>query len=760
VKFLRYRFFAVLLLIVHWTTSSGAQTTGSLTGTIRDAETKETIPNVNIRFKETPMGSASDLNGRYTIGNIPPGSYTVVVSSVGYESVEAAVQIQVGTTARRDFELKPSTIQVGEVLVYGASLRRERITEAPAAVSVINAKDIARGGGHGQLPKLLESEPGVDMVQSGLYDFNVNTRGFNSSLNRRLLILLDGRDLGTAFLSATEWNAMTIPLEELGRIELVRGPGSALYGANAYNGVLNITSLPPKASLGTRAIVGAGELHAYRGDVRHSGVFGPWSYRINVGHMQGGTFSVSRPIDPNGLRENPPVVRPRFEYEGLNPFLNREIIDTSAQNSRLSPVKSSYGSVRVDYDFPEGGVLVAEGGISQVENEVIVTGIGRVQVQKARRPWGRLSYSGQGLSLMVWANGRYNSKPERSFSTGLNLTQDALITHGEIQYSFSPMENLFVVAGASHRIYDIDTKGTLMQTPRTDNMSGLFSQAEYKFSENLKGVVAARWDRSTLTESFFSPKAAVVWTPIAGHTIRATYNKAFQQPNYSELYLYVKHPTSALLYSGNSSLKVEKITGYEIGYKGVFENRLFVTFDGYYNQLKDFITDLGPGLNPNYPPTIILPGETVPRNIWSYTNAGKVNEAGFELAATLYLSESWHVDANYSLFTFEVVEKHQNDVLLPNSPPYKINGGITYTDPAGHSVNLSAKYVPGFDWAAGIFRGPIPAYTLVNLTGTYVLSSSYTINLNVSNLLDRKHYQIFGGSLLGRRAMVTLTASF
>lgn len=742
-KFLRYSFLvSVLLLTVCCANSSRSQTTGSVTGTIRDAETKETIPNVNVRLKDTPMGSATDVQGRYTISNIPPGSYTVVVSSVGYESVEAAVQLQVGGTARRDFELKPSTIQVGEVLVYGASLRKERITEAPAAVSVISAKDIARGGGHGQLPKLLESEPGVDMVQSGLYDFNVNTRGFNSSLNRRLLILLDGRDLGTAFLSATEWNAMSIPLEELGRIELVRGPGSALYGANAYNGVLNITSLPPRANLGTRAIVGAGEMSAFRGDVRHAGMSGAWSYRINAGIISGKTFSKIR-------------TNRQFEYSGFNPFLNNEVVDLN-----LDPVQTAYGQIRLDYEYGHGGVSTFEAGFSQVEREVIVTGIGRVQVQRAQRPWGRLSYTGHGLNVLLWANGRYNNKPEKSLSTGLDLIQDALITHGEVQYSFSPMDNLFIVTGASHRIYDIDTKGTLMQQPRTDNMSGFFGQVEYKVTESIKGVVAARWDRSTLTESFLSPKAAIVWTPIAGHTLRATYNKAFQQPNYSELYLYVKHPTSALAYFGNSSLKVEKISGYEIGYKGVFENKLFLTVDGYYNQLKDFITDLGPGLNPNYPPTIILPGESVPRNIWSYTNAGKVNEAGFEVAAIYYLSDTWHVDANYSLFTFEVVEKHQNDVLLPNSPRYKVNGGITYSHPAGHTVNLSAKYVPGFDWAAGVFRGPIPTYTLVNLTGTYVISSSYAINLNVSNLLDRKHYQIFGGSLLGRRAIATVTASF
>jgi len=718
-----------------------AQTTGSIAGTVRDEETKETVPNVNVRLKDTPIGAAADINGKYTVSNIPPGSYTVLVTSVGYESLEMPVNVRAGETMQLDFIIKPSSIQVGEVMVYGASLRRERITDAPAAVSVVNAKDIARAGGHGQLPKLLEAEPGVDMTQSGLFDFNLNTRGFNSSLNRRLLILLDGRDLGTAFLSATEWNAMTIPLEELGRIELVRGPGSALYGANAYNGVLNISSLPPKANLGTRVILGGGELSALRADVRHAGASGAWSYRFNLGAMTGKTFSKAR-------------TNRNFEYTGLNPFLNNEVVDMNND-----PVNNIYGQARVDYDYANGGASTLEGGFTQVKHETIVTGIGRVQVQRAQRPWARASYSGHGFNVMVWTSSRRNKLPEKSLSTGLDLIQDALITHGEAQYNFSPAENFVVIVGASQRILDIDTKGTLMEKPRTDYMTGVFSQAEYKFSETLKGVVAARWDRSSLTESFLSPKAAVVWTPVAGHTLRATFNKAFQSPNYSELYLYVKHPTSPLAYFGNPDLKVEKISGFEIGYKGVVENRLFLTVDGYFNQLKDFISDLGPSLNPKYPLPIILPGEAAPRTIWSYTNAGKVNEGGFEIAANYYLSESWHIDASYSQFSFEVVEKHPNDVLLPNSPDFKVSGGVTYSHPGGHEVNVNVKYVPGFDWAAGIFRGPIQSYTLVNVSGTVAVSPMFTLNITISNVLNTEHYQIFGGSLLRRRAMATVTAT-
>lgn len=735
-----------------------AQTTGVVSGSITDAETRQPIPFVNIVIKGTPLGAATDETGKYIIRGVPPGTYTLTATAVGFQSAEREVKIDAGGSAIANFVLAPTAVQLGEIQVYGASLRRERITEAPAAISLLSAREIARNAGHGQLPKLLEAEPGIDMVQSGLYDFNLNTRGFNSSLNRRVLILLDGRDLGTAFLGATEWNGLSIPLEELGRIELVRGPGSALYGANAYNGVLNITSIPPKSNPGTRIILGAGELSMYRADVRHAASTGPLSYRINAGAISGKTFSKNR---KGGV----------FEYDGFNPFLNVEVVDLNT-----GPVRNSYIGGRLDYDYSDDASSTIEGGIAEVENEVIVTGIGRVQVQKARRPWARLSYTGHGFNASLWTNGRLNVKPELSLSTGLELRQDAWITQGEVQYAFSGLENsLFVVAGLSHRMVTIDTKGTLMLTPRDDNMSGIFAQAEYRIMPDLKAVLAARYDRSTLHPAQFSPKAALVYSPWAGHSFRVTYNKAFQAPNYSELYLHVKHPTRPLAYYGNlvtnppgligfeggavpgpaKDLTVEKVTGYEIGYKGVFANKLFVTLDAYYNELTDFVTDLAVGVNPKYPSRGIYQGETALRTIWSYVNAGRVNEGGFELALNYYLSDEWKLSYNYSQFAFEVLEQHLNDVLLPNAPDFRMSGGVAYTHPEGHDAEVTIKYTPGFKWAAGIYQGDIKPYTLVNASGTYRFSNNLSVNLNVSNLLNKKHYQIFGGSLIGRRAVVT-----
>lgn len=734
-------FFIIIKLFLFASISLG-QETGSLSGKVTEERTNEQLPFINVLIQNTGLGAATDINGNYKFSGIPVGTHRVIVSAVGYSRLEETVIIEAGKETNKNFTIRSTIIDVSEVVVYGASLRQERITEAPSAISVIEARDIQRFASHGQIAKLLEMEPGIDIAQSGLFDFNINTRGFNSSLNRRVLILLDGRDLGTAFLGATEWNGLSTPLEELGRIELVRGPGSALYGANAFNGVMNISSIRPRDSEGTRINLTAGESSSYRGDIRFANTVGKLSYRSVLGGYQGKSFATSRK-DFN------------FEYEGLTALNNEQIdINTNA-------IRSVYGSMRIDYELDNSSYVTGEGGYTQIENETIVTGIGRVQVQRASRPWARLNYNGYGLNAMYWANGRLNIEPEKSLATGLDLIQDAWIHHAEVQYNFTQLqEKLFVVLGASHRLINIDTKGTLMIDPRNDNTSSLFTQLEYKFGSSFKTVGAVRWDRSSLHESEISPKVALVYNFNPAHSIRLTYNQAFQAPNYSEQYLYVKSPptippfTTSTLYQGNPDLITEKITGYEFGYKGIYYNSLFITFDVYYNQLKDFITDLGPTGG-----SIFEDG--VRYSIWSYNNAGKVNEYGFEVSANYYLSDEIVLNGNYSYFGFEIIEKDPNDYLLPNSPKFKFNGGITYYHPNGHDASIQVKHVPTFPWAAGIFRdGEVLEYTMLNVGGTYRVNNYLRLNLNVTNILNQEHYEILGGSLLKRRALLSASVHF
>lgn len=730
-----------------------AQTSGTIAGRVLDESSSTPIASVNLLLKGTSIGATTGEDGRFIISNIPTGEYTIVARIVGHRRAEVPhIVVESGKTTTIEVRLEDESVQAGEMVVYGASMRSERLTEAPAAVSVLDKAEITLNAVSGQVPKLLEAQPGVDIVQSGLNDFNINTRGFNSSLNRRLLVLLDGRDLAIAFLGAQEWNGLSVPVEDLGRLELVRGPASALYGANAFNGVVNIQTPPPRTILGTKVTIAGGEQNSARVDVRHAGETGPWSYKVNVGRFQGDTWSVDRQ-------------HLKFEYPGFTDLNNEEAPLTSHR------VASTYGSARVDYDLLDGGVVTGEGGLTQVEGEIFVTGIGRVQVPKAQKPWGRLAYSNESFYAQVWSAGRNSLKPQISLSAGLPLEEHSSITQMDMQYRTKFFDDRFlVVGGVSGRYQTIDTKGTLMLSPRKDNSSGVYAQVEYVPAEEWKFVGATRWDRSTLHDDQLSPKVAAVWSPSRNHSFRATFNKAFQSPNLSELFLFVlrtaTNPRTGLrsffAYHGNDQLKVEKITGYEIGYKGVFGNALFVTLDGYFNILKDFITDLTPGTHPLYPQPSVLPEDSLGyvRGIWSYSNAGKVHEKGIEVGVNYYVTDSWILDVNYTFFDFDVLEKASYDVLLPNAPKHKANGGITYRNSTGLQVGASVKYVPTFEWAAGIYQGPILAYTLVNLSASYQINDHFQLGLNVTNLLDREHYEIFGGSLIRRRAVASVTVTY
>ena len=764
------------MLLMFVVTAGFGQSTGSIRGKVVDKATGEPLPAANVVVKGTTMGGSTDINGEYEIKNLAPGTYTIIVRLVGHEMQEiAGLVVTAGVTVARDVSLVDASLLLGDVTVYGASKRAERITEAPAAISTIAPRDIQLNAAHGQLPRLLEVEPGVDVVQSGIQDFNINTRGFNSSLNRRLLVLMDGRDLAIAFLGSQEWNGLPVPLEDIGRLELVRGPGSALYGPNAFNGVINITTPAPRDVVGTKVTLSGGELSMFRGDVRHAGISGEHlSYKANIGRVQSNTWSKSR-------------LTPPLEYAGLTPEL-RALDD--------GDVTSMYGSGRIDYTFEEGYVATVEGGFSEVQNEVFVTGIGRVQVMKAHKPWGRVNLGTDRLNIMLWGQGRNSVEPQYSLASGAPLEETSSVYNAEVQYNFTALEDqLRAIAGASHRLYNVDTESTLMAEKQEDNTSGLFGQVEYSPMRWIKLVAAARYDRSTLHESEVSPKGAVVWSPDPNHSFRATYNQAFQVPNYSEFFLRVSagsanvpffaSPTNPqgrtpILARGNSNLSVETITGYEFGYKGIFlDNTIFVTVDAYFNQAKEFITDLLQTINPQYPFNVppgfpaglvevarsAIPGLAVvdgrPAIVVSYGNAGKVDETGTEVGVSFYPTNELRVTGNWTWYDFEVKEQQKGDILLPNAPKHKFALGATYRNlKDGYEIDLSARNVQPFRWAAGIFQGNIPAYTLVNLSGGYQISRNYRIGVTVSNLLDHDVYQLFGGSVIGRQAIGTITATF
>src|SRR5688572_25953511 len=179
---------------------AAAQGSGSLAGNVT-GNTGTPVAGVTVVINEAAVAEITDDNGHYLLTGLPPGTYTVSFS-LADNSQEAQVTVESGRTARLDQKVDWDVSYAETITVYSASRRRERIVEAPAAITVVSEQELSRESSTGQLAKVLEFTPGAEVTQSGLYDFNLNTRGFNSSLNRRVPALIDGRDPTIPFLSS------------------------------------------------------------------------------------------------------------------------------------------------------------------------------------------------------------------------------------------------------------------------------------------------------------------------------------------------------------------------------------------------------------------------------------------------------------------------------------------------------------------------------------------------------------------------------
>ena len=186
---------AVLLSLATVPAAAIAQETGTVTGAVTRAADAAALSSVSVSVPSIGLSTITGTDGRYTLRRVPVGQQTIVFRWLGYRPTEVPVVVEAGKTVTADAALEAVVLSLGEIVVEGASRGPERITEAPSAISVVPQEVLQSVAATGQAPMALQSVPGVDIVQSGVNDFNVNARGFNSSLNRRVLTLQDGRDL-------------------------------------------------------------------------------------------------------------------------------------------------------------------------------------------------------------------------------------------------------------------------------------------------------------------------------------------------------------------------------------------------------------------------------------------------------------------------------------------------------------------------------------------------------------------------------------
>ncbi len=793
-----YRVLCLLILAFLMTVPVWAQS-----GEIEGAITREDgsgIGGVTVVVSELGAVEITSKSGTFRFSGVPSGTYTLSFSLGDHADSESGVEVAAGDTTAVTKKVDWDVSFAETITVYSASRRQERIVDAPASISVFDEEDIERQAATGQIAKVVEFAPGVEVNQSGIFDINLNARGFNSSLNRRVQTIVDGREPSVPFLGSTEWGFLS-NLQDMAVVELVRGPSSALYGANAFNGVLNLITKAPRDHQGGRIGLTAGELSTLKADFLWAGELGSdWYVKVGGSYNEGKDFSRSR---VGGT-----------EYAGL---------PTEVDNPNPD-YDSTHLNLRLDKYFG-ANLFTIEGGIYDAFGNTVVTGIGRVNIQDVERTWARVNLSGEHYNLLAYSNTR-ETPDQHALASGGRIFLDSENTKVEAQTNWDFNDGkVRLVAGASYKEEEIDTANsagfqTLVFAPVKEDYTAFFAQLDFDIGDNLKLVLAGRFDDSSLHDSQVSPKAALVWSINPKNTLRFSYNEAFQVPNYSEFFLDA--PTaipgvgSALDLSGieaalctpfgiscgfgsptrvkalgNVDLEVEEVTSFELGYSAILGNKGYLTIDFYQNELENFITDLTANafgsINPRFGPYTPPAGHPLPdllrgtlagalgpliaflsNNVdgtpifalASYTNAGAVDTQGIDLGLNYYITPQWQFDFSYSWFDFDIKEASAgSDVLLPNAAENRFSLGFTYS---GSQWGGSAKFrwVDDFDWAAGAFAGPVESYSVVNLSGYYDINENITVGANISNAFDDEHYESFGGDLLNRRALGYVTFRF
>ncbi len=263
---------------------------GTIKGIVKDQETNQVMAGANVFLKGSSYGSSTTTMGEYTIKDVPPGNYTLVVTYIGYAQYQQDINLNDDAVISVDIGLT-RTFLYSEQVVVTASRAAEKITEAPATINIINARQIAEHPS-ANIGELLAYEKGVDYVRSGVVGTGVNIRGFNSAFNIKNLQMNDNR-LSTLIGTSLPFAALSTTVkDDIERIEVILGPNAALYGPNAHNGLVSTITKDPRTSQETSVVVGGGSRETIGSRFRHAKAINEkFAYKVTGEYARGEEYN-------------------------------------------------------------------------------------------------------------------------------------------------------------------------------------------------------------------------------------------------------------------------------------------------------------------------------------------------------------------------------------------------------------------------------------------------------------------------------------
>ena len=498
-----------------------------MTGTVVDAGTRTPVSGARVDVSTGGRVVARPLttgDGAFRVERIAPGTYHVVAARIGYAAGgTTTVTVRAGETAAVTIELVARAVTMDEQVVT-ASRGEEKVLDAPASVSVIGREEVSAQPSLTPADYLAEL-PGVDVVTSGLTQHNVVTRGFNNAGSGQLLVLTDNRNAAIPSLRVNAYNFIPLTDDDIDRIEVVRGPGAALYGPNTTAGVMHLLSRSPFDSRGTTVTVAGGERSLFQIAARHAATFGSRvGWKLSGQYFRANDFGF---VDPEEQANRNAALG-----QGASP-------DTLRVGRRDSTIERVSGEARVDLRAGGFTTLIGSVGFNQAINNVDITGFGAAQVHGWRYQYAQLRLVRPDLFAQAFYNAS-DAGDTYQLRTGLPVIDRSRMLVGQFQHVVRPGTGETLTWGLDVQRTDPRTGGSIYGRYESDdvtNEAGGYLHSETRL-RSVDLVAALRLDyHSRVPGVVLSPRGAVVLHPGAEHTVRLTYNRAFSTPTSNDLFL-------------------------------------------------------------------------------------------------------------------------------------------------------------------------------------------------------------------------------
>lgn len=606
--------------------------------------------------------------------------------------------------------------QLGSIEVTSASKEPEEVWRTPAAVYVLTQDDIRRSGAT-SIPDILRLVPGVEVSQIDSDKWAVGIRGFESRLARAVLVLIDGRSVYTPLFAGVYWEQQFTLLEDIDRIEVIRGPGGTVWGANAVNGVINIITKHARDTRGVLVSAGGGNVVQGRAGARYGAGDDRFSYRIY------GTGSTLGPeFHPTGnqfddWREG------QFGFRTDATLNDRDSLTVQGDVYRV--VAGSQVSLSF---FSPPSIINAERNADVWGGNVITH-------------WSRKLQGGSDLQLQVYY--------DRTDRYDLNYREIRNTFDADFIHHIAAKRQDFVW-GLGVRVSPsnfIQTSPTVDFEPHHEdyNIFSGFLQDEIRIMpDRLSFIVGAKLEHNSYSGFEIQPSGRLLWQPSKHQTFWAAVSRSVRTPsriedNFQLSALAVPATPLYVRLIGDGNFVSEKMLGFELGYRTAVTPKFFFDLSTFYNAYDDLLSVEAhpPAVEPTPPPPhLVLP--------LFLRNGVKAETTGFEIAPVWQVTHAWQLKGAYSYMHLDARDKPGSvdastaKQLEGDSPRHQLSVWSNLTLSTKVDVDLIYRYV------SGILDQKVGGYSTADARLAWRPAPKIELSLNGRNLLQPYHFEYSG----------------